>query len=73
MTITASALRKDVYQLLDQVLETGNPLTVKRKSGLLKIVPKQSVSRFSKLKPRQGLHGDPEDIVHMDWSGEWKP
>ena len=73
MTITASVLRKNIYQLLDQILVTGKPLIVKRKSGLLKIVPKKSVSRFSKLKPRQGLHGDPEDIVHMDWSGEWKP
>jgi len=73
MTVTASVLRKDIYQLLDQVLATGKPLVVKRKSGVVKIVPDKPVSKLSKLKPRNGLHGDPEDIVHMDWSKEWKP
>ena len=73
MTVTASVLRKDIYQLLDQVLATGKPLTIKRRSGTVKIVPDKPVSKFSKLKKRNGLQGDPEDLVHMDWSGEWKP
>lgn len=76
MTVTASALRKDIYQLLDQVLATGKPLTVKRKNGTVKIVPDQPVSRISKLERLQKhdcIVGDPEDLVHMDWSKEWKP
>lgn len=76
MTVTASVLRKDIYQLLDQVLATGKPLKVKRKNGTVTIVPDQTVSKFSKLerlKKHDCILGDPEDLVHMDWSGEWKP
>ena len=73
MTITASVLRKDIYQLLDQILATGIPLTVKRKSGIVKIVPEKTGSRFSRLKEHKCMKCDPKELVHMDWSGEWKP
>ncbi len=73
MTVTASVLRKDIYQLLDQVLATGKPLSVKRKNGVVKIVPEKPVSKLSRLKEHNCIIGDPEDLVHMDWSKEWKP
>ena len=73
MTVTASVLRKDIYQLLDQVLATGKPLTVKRKSGVVKIVPDPSVSKIARLKKHACIQGDPDNLVHMDWSGEWTP
>jgi hypothetical protein len=33
--------------------------------------PPQANDKPSKLKKRDYIVGDPEDIVHMDWSGEW--
>jgi len=73
MTVTASVLRKDIYHLLDQVLETGKPLAVKRKSGMVKIVAEQPTAKLARLKKHACIPGDPEDLVHSDWSGEWNP
>ena len=73
MTVTASVLRKDIYHLLDQVLETGTPLAVKRKNGMVKIVAEPPSAKLARLKKHACIQGDPEDLVHSDWSGEWNP
>ena len=73
MTVTASKLRQDIYNLLDRVLETGEPLEIERKGGLLKIIPEKKPSKLDQLVRRDGINCDPEELVHMDWSKEWKP
>lgn len=74
MAITVSELRQNVYKLLDEVLEKGVPLDIERKGRRLRIVPVDQVSKVSRLVPHpETIHGDPDDLVHMDWSGEWKP
>lgn len=74
MAITASRLRANVYKVLDDVLETGTPVEVERKGKRLRIVPVEPRSKLDRLVKRPGfLKGDPESIVHMDWSGEWRP
>jgi len=69
--VTASKLRANIYGILDQVLETGVPVEVIWKGKLLKIVPEQKPDKFSRLKKRNYIVGDPEDIVHLDWSSYW--
>jgi len=71
MTITASALRSDVYRLLDRVLATGEPVYVERKGRRIKIASEETTGRLSRLVQHDCIKGDPEDIVHLDWSGEW--
>ena len=71
MRVTASKLRANIYGILDQVLETGVPVEVIWKGKLLKIVPEQKPDKFSRLKKRNYIVGDPEDIVHLDWSSYW--
>lgn len=76
MAMTASALRANVYRILDEVLDTGEPVEIERGGRLLRIVPVESTpgSKLDRLRPIKGLIvGDPEDIVHMDWSSEWRP
>jgi hypothetical protein len=74
MTYSITALRADLYRLLDQVLETGVPIEVERNGRRLRIVAVESTSRLDRIRPMPGLIlGDPDDIVHMDWSGEWRP
>lgn len=72
MPITASALRSDIYRLLDGVAETGKELAVERKGILLKIVPVGKQGKLARLTPHACVSGDPEDLVHSDWSGEWR-
>lgn len=73
MTVTASVLRKDIYHMLDKVLATGKPLEVKRKRGTVKIIAERTPSKMDRLKKNPCIQGDPEELVHSDWSGEWKP
>lgn len=74
MTINASQLRKDVYRLLDQVLATGQPLEIERNGRLLRITSASAGSRLDRVTPRPDLiHGDPEELISMDWSDDWRP
>ncbi len=71
--MTVSELRQNIYQLLDQVLDTGVPLEIERKGRKLRIAPELPLDKLDNLKRRDCLVGDPEDLVHMDWSQEWRP
>lgn len=72
MRLTASSLRANVYRILDQVLETGVPVLIERKGKMLKIVAVEAASKLDNLKPRPYLGADPEELVSLDWSGEWE-
>ena len=76
MKITASRLRANIYQVLDQVLETGVPIQIERRGRRLKIVPADEPprSKLDRLDPHpDAIVGDPQDLVHLDWSSGWKP
>lgn len=74
MAITASELRQNVYRLLDNVLNTGTPLEIERGGRHLRIVPVEGSSKLSRLTAHAGtIPGDPEELVELDWSGEWRP
>ena len=71
---TPSRLRANLYRILDRVLETGVPVEVERKGRSVLITPGEETSRLSGLRPYPGyLPDDPENIVHVDWSREWRP
>lgn len=73
MSISGTQLRENVYRLLDEALETGKPIEIHRRGRTLRIVPDQPASRLTRLKKRPTYRGEPDEIVHMDWSSEWKP
>lgn len=71
--LTASQLRDDIYRILDQVIETGIAVEIERRGKILRITPPSDVSKIGRLKQREYLVGDPEEIVHLDWSTLWRP
>jgi hypothetical protein len=78
MTLSATKLRADLYRILDEVARTGRAVSVKRHGATLNIVRaprgKRSKRRTVKLVDRPGVVvGDPESLVHIDWSKYWKP
>ena len=77
MAISASKLRANVYRLLDEVLETGKALEIERNGEILVIAPREEKKKGSKLDnlPRRegAIIGDPDELIHMDWSSEWNP
>lgn len=70
MSITASKLRKNFYQILDEVIATGTPVEIVRKGTVLTIVPVRT-SKLARLKKRTGFDGDPDEIIGIDWMREW--
>jgi antitoxin (DNA-binding transcriptional repressor) of toxin-antitoxin stability system len=73
VSMTATRLRQNLYQILDTVLETGVPVEIERAGQLLRIVPVEVPSKWARLTPHDALTVDPQSIVEMDWSGEWRP
>jgi len=74
LAISASKLRADVYRLLDEVLESGQPLEINRGGKMLVIAPKQERSIWDRLPRNEGyIVGDPDELIHIDWSSEWNP
>ena len=72
MALTASKLRQDIYRILDEVLATGEPVVIERNGRRLRIVADDPPSRLDRLVRRPDVvTGDPDDLVHLDWSGEW--
>lgn len=74
LEITPTELRKNVYRLLDQVLKSGESIRVKRNGKHLLISAADPVSKLANLESHPDcILGDPEDLVHMDWSQDWNP
>lgn len=73
MALSASKLRQDIYNLIDQVIRTGKPLEISRKGRRVRIVPADPPDKLDALTPHDCLRGEAEDIVHMDWSDQWRP
>lgn len=74
MPMSATRLRQDIYRILDEVLATGVPVEIERQGRLLRILPVEPVRKLANLPRRDGfLKVDPEEIVHADWSTEWRP
>ena len=71
MAITASKLRENIYQILDQAIATGVAVEVMRKGVVLRIVPEKRASKLSGLKRREAFVGDPDEITKLDWLKEW--
>jgi Phd_YefM. len=72
MVVKPSQLRANLYRILDRVLRTGEPIEIDRAGQKLLLVPKKKKARLNNLTRREVIAGDPEDLVHLDWSKEWK-
>ena len=72
MPMTASALRRDIYRILDRVLETGEPVVIERNGRRVRISAEDAPSRLDALVHRpEVVVGDSDDFIELDWSDEW--
>ncbi len=72
MKITATYFRRNLYSLLDRVIETGNFIDIERKGKIVRILSLEPKSKLSNLKKRNIINGTPDDLISTDWSKEWK-
>jgi len=74
MTVTPTDFRKDLFKLLDSILESGKTLEINRNGQIIKVVPPKKQSKLERLEAHpDAVVGKSDDFVSMDWSGEWKP
>ena len=70
-TVTPTELRSNIYNLLDEVLNTGLPLEITKGNRLLRIVPVQKVDKLQNLPARPHvIQGNPDDLVEISWEDE---
>jgi hypothetical protein len=69
MKRSATDLRAHLYEVLDHVARTGQPVTVERRGVELSIVRKEPrPKRKSKARTLPNLIvGDPDALIHMEW------
>jgi hypothetical protein len=72
--MTPTELRKDLYRVLDDVLETGVPQEVIRGARMLMIVPAGGRRlKLDELPRREALACSPDELVATCWEQEWSP
>ena len=65
---------RNILQLFDKVLSTGVPVEIERKGKRLLISPAEKRRELDCLKSHPDfIVGNPDDLIHIDWSSEWKP
>jgi len=70
-TVTPTQLRTNIYNLLDEILNTGLPLEIRKGDKKLRIVPVDEVDKLKNLVSRpEAIQGDPDDLVEIDWVDE---
>ena len=70
--ISATRLRQNLYNVLDSVVDTGVPVEVEHRGRLLRIVAEEPGSKWDRLTAHLVVVGDPDQLVHIDWSDEWR-
>ena len=74
MTVTPTDFRKNLFKLLDSLLETGKTLEINRNGHIFKVIPPKRTKKLDRLVPhKDAVVGDSDELVEMDWSREWKP
>lgn len=72
--MTPTELRKDLYRVLDDVLDTGVPQEVIRGARMLMIVPAGGRRlKLDDLPRREALACSPDELVATSWEQEWSP
>ncbi|NHZ72762.1 MAG: type II toxin-antitoxin system prevent-host-death family antitoxin [Aquificales bacterium] len=70
-TVTSTELRENIYNLLEEVLNTGIPLEIKKGDRKLRIVPVEKGDKLRNLRARPHvIQGDPDELVEISWEGE---
>ena len=72
MVVTFEELKTDIEGVLDRLVKTDETAEFEANGKCWQIVAKPAVDKLCRLVPRPGLIiGDPENLVHFDWSEYW--
>lgn len=71
--VNPTQLRKDLYCILDQIINSGEGVEVMRDGGSVLLLAQKGPGKLANLKRRATIAGDPEDIDRVSWEGSWQP
>ncbi len=71
MNMTATELRQNLYRILDQALETGETVEIRRKRGVLRIVPERSASVWDRLEVHDVFPDGASSDIDQPWASLW--
>ncbi len=70
-TVSPTELRSNIYNLLDEVLNSGVPIEINKGGKLLRIVPVAKIDKLLNLVSRPGvIKGNSDDLVNISWEKE---
>jgi hypothetical protein len=68
----STALRANIYRVLDRILKTGEPQEVVREGRRLLILPvPEALLDLGRLPKREALTCSPDELVETSWEDEW--
>ena len=75
MPIRPSTLHADIYDLIDRVIATGEPLEIECRGVTVRLEPQRPTRSWLQDLPRRDevVTGDPDDLPEVDLSGGWSP
>ena len=78
MIVSVTKLRKELFKLMDQIAQSGEPVFVDRNGIRIKISRDESseISKFDRIKEFQGesvLKCPIEEIENIEWDSVWEP
>jgi len=72
-TIPLKYFLSNTEVLLKKIVENNTSIEVQFDKKTIIIALSKDENKLKDLKRHEGcIVGDPEDIVHIDWSGEWR-
>jgi len=70
-SVTPTELRGNLYNLLDEILNTGIPLEIDRRGKRLRIVPVEEVDKLQNLVRRpETILRNPDELIDLNWEQE---
>lgn len=74
MTMTPTDFRKNLFNILDKLLESGEVLEINRNGQIFKLIPPKKQSKFDKLLWRDNVYnGTNDELINNNWGDLWKP
>ena len=63
-TMKLTALRNQLFQVADQVLESGQPIAIERNGRTLLLTPQETSAKLTRLSKRSLIAGSAEKLVN---------